>query len=391
MTCGEWVLTDTLMTKNFIPMFKMNFKGVFTVALALFVAGSLTVSCYDDSDLRASIDDLKSQLSQLQTLVTTLQNDDTVVGVTHNPDGSYTIKFKNSGDVTIKNGKDGKDGAIDFVMKGEDNYTFYFGDGSYIILPRDYELHLLTFEDADYRGPVDILNYWTSMIDSEQYGGELLYGKGCTWADENNTFLSGCVLPYDAASWTGGFSSGGIAISNYGNTSFEEADYTRQLEVFVPSINEEFYAAREYCGNNGSDNFAVIYDAGSWEGANPAELTMCDGVARLIESAYVNITNYTLNVLVNGNSQAVPMAENGFYKITATGFNGEEPTGSVDYYLARNHATPGAWVCWNLIKLGFVDKVVFSVSGSPEQYGSWGFNTPAYFAIDDIAVRVFAE
>lgn len=377
-------------------MIKLSLRRVFGLALAIVLAGSMAVSCYDDSELRNSIDDLKSQLAQLQTLVTSLQNDDAVTSVTQNADGSYTIKFKKSGDITIKNGKDGapgkdgKDGAITAVIKGEESYTFIFGDGSSIILPRDYEVYTLTFEDADYKGPADIVNYWTSMIDSEQYGGELLYGKGCTWVDENNTFLSGSVLPYDPETWSGGFSGGGIAISNYGNTSFEGADYTRQLEVFVLSIDEEFYAAREYSGNNGSDNFAIVYDAGAWA-SNPAALVMADGVARRIESAYVNITNYTLNALVNGNDYAAPMAENGFYKITATGFNGEASTGSVDYYLAKNHAIAGSWVCWDLNKLGFVDKVVFSVSGSPEQYGDWGFNTPAYFAIDDIAVRVFAE
>jgi len=356
----------------------------------------VAVSCYDDSELRASIDDLKSQLSQLQTLVTSLQNDDTVTGVTQNADGSYTINFKKSGAVTIKNGKDGepgapgKDGAITAVVKGDENYTFIFGDGSSIILPRDYELRVLTFEDADYKGPVDILNYWTSMIDSEQYGGELLYGKGCTWADENNTFLSGSVLPYDATTWSGGFSGGGIAISNYGNTSFEDADYTRQLEVFVSSLDGEFYAAREYCGNNGSDNFAVVYDAGAFA-SNPAALVMSDGVARRIESAFVNFTCYTLNVLVNGNDYAAAMADNGFYKITATGYCDGELTGSVDYYLAKNRSSFGDWASWNLTDLGLVDKVVFTISGSPEQYGDWGFNTPAYFALDDVAVRVFAD
>lgn len=377
-------------------MIKLSLRRVFGLALAIVLAGSMAVSCYDDSELRNSIDDLKSQLAQLQTLVTSLQNDDAVTSVTQNADGSYTIKFKKSGDITIKNGKDGapgkdgKDGAITAVIKGEESYTFIFGDGSSIILPRDYEVYTLTFEDADYKGPADIVNYWTSMIDSEQYGGELLYGKGCTWVDENNTFLSGSVLPYDPETWSGGFSGGGIAISNYGNTSFEGADYTRQLEAFVLSIDKEFYATREYSGNNGSDNFAIVYDAGAWA-SNPAALVMADGVARRIESAYVNITNYTLNVLVNGNDYTAPMAENGFYKITATGFNGEASTGSVDYYLAKNHAIAGSWVCWDLNKLGFVDKVVFSVSGSPEQYGDWGLNTPAYFAIDDIAVRVFAE
>ena len=381
MTCGEWVLTDTLMTKNFIPMFKMNFKGVFTVALALFVAGSLTVSCYDDSDLRASIDDLKSQLSQLQTLVTTLQKDDTVVGVTHNPDGSYTIKFKNSGDVTIKNGKDGKDGAIDFVMKGEDNYTFYFGDGSYIILPRDYELHLLTFEDADYRGPEDILNYWSSKIDDPQNGGEILYGDGCLWDDANNTFLSGGV---NGAFWNGGF-----AISNYASDNIDETGADHQLEVYMPGLD---CLARSLCGNNGSDNFAVVYDAGDY---GTPTLTMSDGNARIIESAYVSLTCWTLGSLLNGDDYAAPMADNGFFKVTATGYLDDVETGQTDIYLAKNAIFYFGWVKWNLTKLGFVDKVEFTVSGSDELYSEWGgvryLNTPAYFAIDDIAVRVFAD
>ena len=91
-------------------MRKNYFRRVFGLALAILMAGSLAVSCYDDSELRASIDDLKTQLSQLQTLVSTLQNDDAVTGVTQNADGSYTINFKKSGAVTIRNGKDGKDG-----------------------------------------------------------------------------------------------------------------------------------------------------------------------------------------------------------------------------------------------------------------------------------------
>ena len=68
----------------------MNFRRVFGLALAIFVAGSLAVGCYDDSELRASIDNLKSQLEQLRNLVSTLQNDDSVTGVTQNPDGSYS-------------------------------------------------------------------------------------------------------------------------------------------------------------------------------------------------------------------------------------------------------------------------------------------------------------
>ena len=41
-----------------------------------------------------------------------------------------------------------------------------------------YELRVLTFEDADYKGGTNFAggNDWTSLIDDPQYGGKLLYG-----------------------------------------------------------------------------------------------------------------------------------------------------------------------------------------------------------------------
>ena len=77
-------------------MFKLSFRKVCGLFLILFVTGSLVAGCYDDSELRASIEDLKTQLGQLTKLVNNLQSDDSVTGVTQNPDGSYTINFKKS-------------------------------------------------------------------------------------------------------------------------------------------------------------------------------------------------------------------------------------------------------------------------------------------------------
>lgn len=376
-------------------MFKTNFRRALGLFLTLIVSTSLVVSCYDDSEIRSAIDNLKSQLSQLQTLVSTLQNDDSVTGITKNADGSYTINFKKSGAVTITNGKNGengqngengKDGTIFDVVKGEDTYTFIFSDGTTIVLPRYSEIRILTFEDADYKGPEETTTYWSDKIDDPQYGGVLLYGDGCAWADENNTFLCGAVGPYDAATWSGGFSGGGIAISNYGNGDLTGADYLRQLEVYVPSLDG---AGRTGCGNGESNNFAIVYDAGAW--GTPAALTMQDGVARVIESVCVNNTCYTLNTLVYGNDYASKMAADGFYKVIATGYVGDEVVGTSEYYLAKYISFVTEWASWDLSGLGAVDKVVFSVAGSPEQYGDWGFNTPSYLAIDDVAVRVYPD
>ena len=382
-------------------MFKMNFRGILGCLLAVLVAGMVTTGCYDDSELRSSINDLKTQLQQLQTLVNTLQNDDAVTGVTPNPDGSYTINFKKSGSMTIRNGKDGEngkngengkdgqDGSIVTVAKGAETYTFIFADGTTVVLPRYSEVRTLTFEDADYCGPENTTNYWSARIDEPQYGGPILYGTGCTWNDEQNTFLSGSVLPYDPETWSGGFSGGGIAISNYGDWLMINVDYTQQLTCYNYDLGDG--TSREKAGNNGSDNFAVVYDAGAW-GANPAALTFSDQEPRVIESLYVVNTLYTEYVLFYGNDYCAPLADNGFFKVTATGYFGETQTGTSEFYLAnKNRQFVTKWTKWDLSELGFVDKVVFSVSGSEELYGDWGINAPTYFAIDDIAVRVYPD
>lgn len=370
----------------------MNFRRVCGLALSILLAGSLAISCYDDSELRSSINDLKTQLSQLQTLVSSLQNDDAVTGVTPHADGSYTINFKKSGAITIHNGadgkpgNDGKDGSIVSVTKGEDTYTFTFSDGTTVILPRYSELRVLTFEDADYKGAAETTNYWSNLIDDPEYGGPILYGAdGCTWYDENNTFITSSILPQNYEAYTYGYSSGGIAISNYGNGMIAGADFMRQLEVVAMDVDG---LTRKGAGCGGSDNFAVVFDAGVY---NPATLAMKDGVARVFESVCVNNTCYTLNVLRNGNDYAAPMAENGFFKVIATGYVGNEAVGTAEYFLAKNISFTTEWSKWDLSRLGSVEKVVFSIAGSPEQYGDWGINTPAYFAIDDVAVRYYPD
>ena len=378
-------------------MFKKNFRGILGLLLVLFVAGSLATGCYDDSELRASIDELKTQLDQLKTLVSTLQNDDAVTGVTQNADGSYTISFKKSGAVTIKNGadgqngndgNDGKDGTIINVVKGEDSYTFFFSDGTTIILPRYYEVRVLTFEDADYKGASETTSYWSNLVDDPQNNGPLLYGNGYAWLDDNNTFLSGAVAPFDYEAFTTfGFGSGGAAISNYGNGDFTGADPDRQLEVFNPKLEG---AGRKGCGNNESDNFVVLYDAGEWAAAD-AGFSMNDSVARVIESVYVNNTCYAINVLKNGSAYGGQLASDGYFKVTATGYCGELKTNTLDFYLAENLSIVSKWVKWDLSGLGKVDMVIFSLSGSPELYNYGYLSAPAYFAIDDIAVRVYPD
>ena len=59
----------------------------------------------------------------------------------------------------------------------------------------DYELRVLTFEDADYKGGTNFAggNNWTSLIDSPQYGGKMLYGESAPVSTPPTLLTSGRI------------------------------------------------------------------------------------------------------------------------------------------------------------------------------------------------------
>ena len=101
----------------------------FLSILSLVILGFVSTSCYDDMELRESIEDLEgrvttletlctelnSNLSALTTLVQAMQKGDYVVSVSplieDGVEVGYRIVFKESGVVDLYHGKDGADGA----------------------------------------------------------------------------------------------------------------------------------------------------------------------------------------------------------------------------------------------------------------------------------------
>ena len=100
----------------------------FLSILSLVILGFASVACYDDAELRESIEDLDSRVKTLETLcsemntnitslvavVNAMQKGDYVVSVSPlKEDGvevGYRIVFKESGVVDLYHGKDGADG-----------------------------------------------------------------------------------------------------------------------------------------------------------------------------------------------------------------------------------------------------------------------------------------
>ncbi len=287
----------------------------------------------------------------------------------------------------------------------------------------DYELRVLTFEDADARFEPYSLDYagvdistWSNLIDSPQYGGPLTYGDYMsamyTWWDENNTELMHTFPDNYAYCFWGG----GHAISNYWGEGYSDED----RDLHIAKYYGEDYVI-ENAGNDqmlgwfnlqmmvpvqphSGDNFAVHYgykDFFSYV-ENLPEFSFADGEARVIDHMWVTNTNYTLNQLYNGvKSEAgnsfggnwEGLTEDAWLKLVAQGFDDvdadayAEPISEVEFYLVQGEDVVTDWQKWDLSGLGKVAKVRFNFLYSEEMGGRYGFTIPGYFAYDDVAVR----
>ncbi len=263
----------------------------------------------------------------------------------------------------------------------------------------NYDLRVLTFEDADYKGGTNFAggNDWSSLIDDPQYGGKLLYGssgagvdsadEAYQWTDTNNTWLHN-ILSEGYGSWC--YWSGGHAISNY-NTG-DIADYggfNTQLTVYKKGVSG---LSRTGGGHNGSNNFAVHYgyadNSGYGLGADALPtLTFADGPERVIDHMYVTNTTYALNCYIDGNGLTAKIGPDDWVKLVATGYDTKgAKTGETGIYLCNGPDNIVMdWTKWDLSGLGKVAKVTFNVTGSSDN--GYGFSQPAYFAYDDVAVR----
>lgn len=256
-----------------------------------------------------------------------------------------------------------------------------------------YDLTVLTFEDADFKGDGKKQSSgqpdWSSLIAQNQGSDKMLYGEGgygseelfYFWDDSNNTSLHH-DFPKTVAGYAYWF--GGHAISHY--VSGEETTYgdnSSQLTVYKQGVTGMQTAGG---GHNGSDNFAVHYGYYQAMGVTPA-LNFADGEPRVIDHMYVNTTTYLLNTIRNGNSMTQKIGADDWIKIIATGTDSEGKKHTAEFFLCQgpdNVVTE--WTKWDLSVLGPVVAVNFDIQGTSNN--GYGFSQPAYFAYDDVAVRM---
>lgn len=254
-----------------------------------------------------------------------------------------------------------------------------------------FERRVLTFEDADVKFSPYTLDYcsknittWSDLIDSRQYGGQMLYGDSgwgmdepYMWYDKGNTELKHEMsMRYGMYCYWGG----GHAVSNYTGTNLSDGNSAHQLTVYGAS------------GHNGSTNFAVHYgytdNSGFTDEKELPKLTFGDGKEHVVESMWIMNTLYAMNCYIEGNGLTAKIGPEDWVKLVATGYDsaGNKVGETYIYTCDGPDNIIRDWTKWDLSVLGKVAKIEFNVTGSSDN--GYGFSQPAYFAYDDVTVQI---
>lgn len=199
---------------------------------------------------------------------------------------------------------------------------------------------------------------------------------------------------YNASTGGNGFQSGNVfypctydTVYNYWSSGF--AASTKTDSITSGYLNQ--YSAKPASGYSGSFTYAVgqQYAVAKLTGVSAGDTVL---------GFYLTNTTYAYNSMRDGDAFAKKFGGPGgndpdWFLLSVKGFkSGSLSTDSVYFYLADFRFTNNAndyildsWQWVNCQPLGAVDSLFFSLYSS--DYGVFGMNTPAFFAIDNLATE----
>jgi hypothetical protein len=209
-------------------------------------------------------------------------------------------------------------------------------------------------------------------------------------ASGSGAFISGDASFQNSYNTGWGYWESGFAYSNEGDTTVSPSDYMTQI-----------FQSKAGVGNDSSIIFAV--------GQQGAVVNLIPGFADAVGGIYITNTTYAYNSMALGDSFAkkfgdtassphsAPGVNQGFpdwFKLSIVGYTGGMATNdTVDFYLADFRFTNDSldyivkdWQFVDLSALGIIDSLQFILTSSDN--GSFGMNTPAFFALDDLSTTI---
>lgn len=181
------------------------------------------------------------------------------------------------------------------------------------------------------------------------------------------------------------FTSGGATFDNeyvtYSwGTSWSQWAYSKDTDT-EPNGSSNQYSAITGAGAEGSTGYGVGYFSGETLSLDFSSVVDFTGLGMQIAN-----TVYAYDSMLNGDFFASAFTTGDYFRVVVDGYNGGGSTGSVVHYLADfrsadsdDHYISAVWNYLDLSVLGTVDELQFTLE-------STDFNTPEYFAIDNLGV-----
>jgi len=219
----------------------------------------------------------------------------------------------------------------------------------------------IDFEDLTLPGAQEFWN-------GSDLSGDFMTGSGPIVTMQNY---------YDTA-W-GGYWAGGFA-------------YTNQVSDTMTGLNGQ-YSTYADGGMGGSGVYTI--------GKNGSAVTIDQGTSNYeLTSIRISNSNYAAHSMLNGDAFAKKFGgatgdDPDWFKLTIMGYNDTVFVDSVEFFLSDYRFTDNSqdYIVkdWKEVTLGWtgIDKVVFALSSS--DVGTWGMNTPAFFALDEMVFSAITD
>ena len=242
------------------------------------------------------------------------------------------------------------------------------------------------------KGEKEMRKYWMAAVAvcfATAVGAEVLNFDG------KNTGPNHYYMPTTDGdhSWTDG--GGGFGLRVWTNTwgdSWAGFTYSDVNDVTNSGSGNQYAVFGD--GRDRSDS--GVYAVGYVDGYHGYVPTISFASPSQVSRLFVNNTTYAALDMQNGSAFSKEFTTNDWFLLTIEGFDaGGSSLGTVDHYLAdyagyadgddKNQYMDTDWTEVGLSSLGSnVSSLQFTLTSSDT--GSWGMNTPAYFAIDDVEV-----
>jgi hypothetical protein len=176
-----------------------------------------------------------------------------------------------------------------------------------------------------------------------------------------------------------------------GWSTWDGLTYSSVNDTTTSGYLNQFAVYGDGMGVGDTGSYAVFYEP--WT----ARTAIILPVATEVQGFQINNTTYAALAILNGDGQAraFTMASNDVFTLTISGFNSAGTLiDSVGYNLADysqgSEDLVSDWEWVDLTELGTeVKSLEFSLSSTDN--GTYGMNTPAYFAMDDFTVAAIPE